>query len=75
MRALGGFRAHALEMWDWVRNDRPMLAGFAVFHWHTYPVVCGCGGCFNPPTELGLTSLPKTLGVWLEIGLKMLGRG
>ena len=25
-------------------------------------------------TELGLTSLPKTLGVWLEIGLKMLGR-
>ena len=63
----------ALEMWDWVRSDT-MLAGFAVFHWHTYPIVCGCGGCFNPPTELGLTSLPKTLGVWLEIGLKMLGR-
>ena len=36
-------------------------------------VVCGCGGCYNPPLELGLTSLPKTLGVWLEVGQKMLG--
>ena len=36
--------------------------------------LCGCGGCSGSPTELGLTSLPKTLGVWLEIGQKMLGR-
>ena len=56
-----------------IQNDT-MLAGFAVFHWQTYEVVCGCGGCYNPPTELGLTSLPKTLGVWLEIGQKMLGQ-
>jgi hypothetical protein len=49
-----------------------MLAGFAVFHWHSYEIFCGCGGCFNPPTELGVTSLPKTLSVWMDIGLKML---
>ena len=61
----------ALEMWAWVQHDR-MLAGFAVFHWHSYEIFCGCGGCFNPPTELGVTSLPKTLSVWMDIGLKML---
>ena len=45
--------------------------GFTVFHWSSYPVVCGCGGCFNPPTNLGVSTMPKTLGVWIEIGLQM----
>jgi|EP01047_Picozoa_sp_COSAG01_P058331 hypothetical protein len=63
----------AVKLFAWAQTE-PLVAGFFPFHWASPPLSCDCGGCFNPPEDLGVISLPKTLSAWQSIGRAVLQR-
>ena len=61
----------ALRLYTWAKTE-PMIAGFFPFHWSSPALSCDCGGCFNPPEDLGASSMPKTLSAWQYIGREII---
>lgn len=61
----------ALHLYEWAVTE-PLFAGFFPFHYVSAPLSCDCGGCYNPPEDLGVSALPKTRSIWQRIGFKIM---